>query len=520
MVRIGALTRQTVRASCCDVVATGRLTACATVQIWGVPRCEDVLAGLEAAVNLDWRGHVRLLFLLAQTPNHGPRFHDKARGAGHQEGLVRIFSWDDHFDVDTGKADRVLLTLVQKDIHFHCLEISGSTSKMFEAFQEVYNNKDEGRVMKVHTMTSDAESLLSTIVKASWSSVQETFTRTSASWSVVTGQEQHLPEFNVSKVSLDPNIDWENMTGWQKFQARLESVEVQDELCTKFRTHETRTTVHIAPKPFSHGAMRAAWALYDESINAKLVAKRYMRQDSRYNAIEVLEGDLRSQALAMSLAEKFNRRRPNEPPLHFVQLQLMRIDVMGKEKLMTVEPFIPGEYRKETNNASFVREGSDIAQAFSHFSHDVTGGACMVVDIQGVRESLTDPQIHSKHSCFGRGNLGTKGFDAFFMVHQCNEVCRHLKLKPNPMQLSSLAHDLIGSLEACPWKLGAISGRPITRQRHRKACLTVRRGGPRHWFSHQALESIEASEKAIIQKVRAAEGHALGHVGMTTSSKR
>ena len=366
-------------------------------------------------------------------------------------GPVRIFDWDPYYDVDTNKADDILQTMAYQDIHFHCLEISGSTAKMFEAFQRVYNNKDEGRVMKVHTMTSNPSSVLSTILKASFSSVQESLTKASSSTC--------LPKdiATMKHVPLDPNIDWESMAGWKKLQATMESMFVQDEACTEFQVHKMGTVVHLAPKPFSHGAMRAAYALYDEGSaqgsGTRLVAKKYLN-DRKYNSPEVLMGDIRSQALASRLVERFNKLRPQSAPLCFVQVQLMRVTIDGREELMTVEPFIAGEYRKETNNASFAREGSEVAQAFSHFTHDVTGGAFMVVDLQGVREALTDPQVHSKQpGSFGRGNLGQRGFDAFFMVHKCNDHCRELKLKPNPLQVSGFDPSLLQGFSLCPLNL-------------------------------------------------------------------
>ena len=53
----------------------------------------------------------------------------------------------------------------------------------------------------------------------------------------------------------------------------------------------------------------------------------------------------------------------------------------------------------------------------------------MIVDIQGVGNVLTDPQIHclDKHR-FGKGNLGYLGMLMFFNTHECNEHCHNLGL--------------------------------------------------------------------------------------------
>ena len=111
------------------------------------------------------------------------------------------------------------------------------------------------------------------------------------------------------------------------FEATIESIEfdtavkfdrVQDNSHRDFKIHEVTTNVWIAPKPFSQGAMRAAFAVFNETSNERLVAKRSMNPGPRYNSREALLGDLRSRALSKSMTEKFNWRRPREAPLYFV----------------------------------------------------------------------------------------------------------------------------------------------------------------------------------------------------------
>jgi hypothetical protein len=47
---------------------------------------------------------------------------------------------------------------------------------------------------------------------------------------------------------------------------------------------------------------------------------------------------------------------------------------------------------------------------------------------------LTDPAIHSDDPIFGSTNLGKVGFKQFFKAHDCNAVCKELKLKRNVYQ--------------------------------------------------------------------------------------
>jgi hypothetical protein len=53
----------------------------------------------------------------------------------------------------------------------------------------------------------------------------------------------------------------------------------------------------------------------------------------------------------------------------------------------------------------------------------------MIVDLQGVGNILTDPQIHCMdRKRFGGGNLGYRGMLMFFNTHQCNDHCKSLGL--------------------------------------------------------------------------------------------
>ena len=58
-----------------------------------------------------------------------------------------------------------------------------------------------------------------------------------------------------------------------------------------------------------------------------------------------------------------------------------------------------------------------------------TQGRMLIVDIQGVGDCYTDPQIHTINGKgFGKGNCGRKGIRKFFTSHQCNSICAYLGL--------------------------------------------------------------------------------------------
>ncbi|XRB13182.1 VWFA domain-containing protein [Pseudoscourfieldia marina] len=98
----------------------------------------------------------------------------------------------------------------------------------------------------------------------------------------------------------------------------------------------------------------------------------------------------------------------------------------------------------------------DVPQAFSHFTYEATGGTKLVCDLQGVWNStdgfrFTDPVIHQgegkeeentrsdgtpdrKVRANGPTDRGDIGIANFFRSHECNEICRRLGLKDQPLE--------------------------------------------------------------------------------------
>ena len=81
------------------------------------------------------------------------------------------------------------------------------------------------------------------------------------------------------------------------------------------------------------------------------------------------------------------------------------------------------------------RNLSELLQAFSHWTYDVTSGTMLVVDLQGVQKEgqfiLTDPSIHCKESKFGETDFGDYGMKLFFRSHVCSNICKSMALAKN-----------------------------------------------------------------------------------------
>ena len=149
--------------------------------------------------------------------------------------------------------------------------------------------------------------------------------------------------------------------------------------------------------------------------------------------------DVKLQCDAKLWGEEYNRHNPPKKVDIFMMAVLEMVERPGRD-LYHVEHYIDGnnrefiqstflipfpttgEYVKYNSNSGFVdnRLVRQTPQAFSHFTFERSGHELIVVDIQGVGDLYTDPQIHTSEGTeYGDGNLGVKGMALFFLSLSC-----------------------------------------------------------------------------------------------------
>jgi hypothetical protein len=208
----------------------------------------------------------------------------------------------------------------------------------------------------------------------------------------------------------------------------------------------TKVYVNLDEIPFSKGSLRVAYHLEDlneTEYYGTYVAKIAIDPDEDP---QTYFRDIELQAHCAHYARLYNSYGPPKR-IEFINAWILELTERDGT-LCAVEPYIPGEYRKHNNNFGCVSDDErNTPQAFSHFTYEVSKHEVLAVDIQGVGDLYTDPQIHTLNGDdFGKGNLGSLGFQKFLSSHRCNSICRYLKLPAVNPKVGQLLTGLFGIL--------------------------------------------------------------------------
>ncbi|KYR02645.1 myosin heavy chain kinase [Tieghemostelium lacteum] len=163
----------------------------------------------------------------------------------------------------------------------------------------------------------------------------------------------------------------------------------------------------------------------------KFVLKLYKKEAESQVSRELYFEDVKMQMVCRDWGNKFNQKKPPKK-IEFLMswvVELVDRSSNGLPVLCCIEPLLVGEFKKNNSNYGAVLNNRSTPQAFSHFTYENSNKQLIIVDIQGVDDLYTDPQIHTNDGKgFGLGNLGKTGINKFITTHKCNAVCALLDL--------------------------------------------------------------------------------------------
>ena len=194
-------------------------------------------------------------------------------------------------------------------------------------------------------------------------------------------------------------------------------------------------------------------AMQAAGTDARMVAKLSRYTDEWHNSFDVVSAYAKSSAIAkwysrifmLAAADRLGLKGRSMARIIFVECYIYeaRDGYDAPTKFFVGERYLPGSFLKYNSNHGYVNPeapATEIAQAFSHFTFEASGGKHMVLDLQGVYVDkehrrrphiiMTDPQVVSLEKSFGPGDLGVEGMRAFFHSHKCGPTCHQMRLDP------------------------------------------------------------------------------------------
>ena len=419
--------------------------------------CEDVAAGLQRANTLDWRAQTRVLFLIADAPCHGSRFHNLGSGNDH------------YHDGGTPGIDVLaeLKALADKGIGLNFGRITEHTDKMTAQFAahiapaklaQVEMPRGTGKPADVVRV---GEMLTKAVTGSVRDRIHETRTACLAKTGAVTfapALESLLEEAGGggggTGTSEAPSLKSYTLDTATVNFASLGFMPVKvlthkppsniRELCEGrgplrlFAGRGVATTtsrdiqIKIAPRPFAEGACRLAYhgQVQMGGITKPMVFKEFKHDGAGVHDLVQYKGQIEVSTIACYLARVYNRttKAAGALPVEYLNAHMVNVSrggthSSGAAQYHCMENALPaGEFTKWSNNYGGWAYDKTTAECktlaeFSLFTYKATDGFLMVVDLQGVlaaaeggkprRFVLTDPVILCKDlTRYGNTNLG------------------------------------------------------------------------------------------------------------------
>jgi len=407
----------------------------------GSDTCEDVVEALKRALMLDWSSDLNYVYLIADAPPHGARYH-----------LADVS--DDFLEEDKDKPLEKLATHYRKSkINLAIIRCNNIVDIMIETISKYYNS----RANKLRVIQINNEDLL-----------KEDFTK------------HFLITLSKDIADLLAESRERDFKRIKRGTAELKEVEIDSEIKDGAQFSGVSYVGSISDIAFDNGKYNYNFSINkSEELKCKLAKQivgtglfsncyhLQIKEDTSYVAKvpkilltepEEFRPEIEGTLLTDYFAKKFNKLLAKAEsnaqnteaataartmitvlPLKIIQGSLDPSIESKERRVFLAQSFLNGQYIKFNNNYGWRRQEQDkstlLAQAFSHFTYEASMGYMMITDIQGIKKErdgiiITDPAIHSYvlKDHFGETNHGKIGMIRFFKTHDCNDYCKKLML--------------------------------------------------------------------------------------------
>ena len=403
--------------------------------------CEDLVEALKASMEMSWthQSTFRIMVIITDAPPHGKSY---------SEDTVDYFpEKDEEFD----NLEEMIRRLVNMKIGFLIVEIDKRTRKANEIIEKICQ-KEKGFFQKVvleeikdpkymgRFFEKEVINEIDSIFKNQWDLILENKIKENINWDMQIDWEEEFDldrtkdiKFKVYDLDMEKNsLDFNN----------LNLIKMNLEVSSKWDTYISKNKV-------LEGNLRNIYLMMTQKSEAKYVIK--LPKDGSYNMIEELMDDWKNYMVSHYMAKKFKKELRSKGIEIIKNLEFLTLTVLESEnsfkgsKFFACEKFLDGIFVKYNSNLGWVLkpkdknlEFNDLVQAFSHFSFHFSKGKIVIVDIQGVKNVMTDPAIQSLEQIFGSTDLGRYGIYKFLRRHQCTKICKKLNLNDISKELELL----------------------------------------------------------------------------------
>ncbi|EGC34843.1 hypothetical protein DICPUDRAFT_79436 [Dictyostelium purpureum] len=368
---------------------------------------EDVFGGMDLIKTVQWRlNSTRVVIHIADAPCHGSEYHGFKDN--HPKGDPNGISLDS------------LLEQINKlnlNYYFGHVDLS-STGKMIDIFDKRIREISENQRQISSFDSKDTSTISERIFKLVERSISIGKSKLTAMY-LKHGEDDKIRKYTI--VKEEPDYTKLTLVSMLETKAKFPS-DILACLSSSFEMaiNETMVSIKMSDHPFSEGASRLAYYGIDE-LGRKIVLKQSKYSGIRENSKKRYFESMECQIVASKFALEFNSLRKSDD-FKFAFAKVLQVGNSENPVYLSVEPFIEGTYEKFNCNNGYTKSGdefSEITQTFSHWTHHISKGNAIVVDIQGVKTHqkdgkpsflLTDPAIHSRDLLkFGSTNLGSPG---------------------------------------------------------------------------------------------------------------